>query len=193
MKLEDLLTPSGFKDFMEINYSSTVQQMAEKEVSEIEFLDYLINSYNSILDTIISNDIENNINSDIIENQCLLYRKSIEELISKKNTLLGQKMIEEKIELLNNQGTDYSEIKAKQKIIYLHELGILDFIRNSYKNVSVLAIAEILSAITGENTTTLQPYINPIFNKANSQDRNPLSNTENVERVNNHLNRKGFK
>ena len=154
MKLEDLLTPLGFKDFMEINYSSTVQQMAEKGVSEIEFLDYLINSYYSILDSIIPN--KNNVNSDIIENQCLLYRKSIEELISKKNILLGQKMIEEKIELLNNQGTDYSEIKAKQKIIYLHELGILDFIRNSYENVSVLAIAEILSAITGENTTTLQ-------------------------------------
>ena len=95
--------------------------------------------------------------------------------------------------MLNNQGTDYSEIKAKQKIIYLHQLGILDFIRNSNKNVSVLAIAEILSAITGEKTNTLQPYINPIFNKANSQDKNPLSNAENVERVNNHLIKKGFK
>lgn len=82
---------------------------------------------------------------------------------------------------------DFSNSKGTEKIIYLKELGILDFIQKEHPHLSVNGIANLLSAITGENTTTLQPYINPIINSENDQRKNPYTSEKTVSKVKNKL------
>ncbi|MEZ4839363.1 hypothetical protein [Flavobacterium sp.] len=82
-------------------------------------------------------------------------------------------------ELLN-----YSDSSALVKVIYLHKTGILDYLRKKYGlQTTTHKLAELLSAITGENTTTLQPYLNPIYSPQVDQKKNPLNKTTRVKKV----------
>tara|TARA_B110000114_G_C15015306_1_gene366562 strand:+ start:44 stop:1030 length:987 start_codon:yes stop_codon:yes gene_type:complete len=82
---------------------------------------------------------------------------------------------------------DYSNTKGTEKIIYLKELGILDYLIEKHPQLSVNGLANLLSAITGENTTTLQPYLNPIINSENDQRKNPYNSVKTVSKVKNKL------
>lgn len=82
---------------------------------------------------------------------------------------------------------DLSQSKGTEKIIYLQELGILDFIQKKHPYLSVNGLANLFSAITGENTTTLQPYLNPIINSENDQRKNPYNSEKTVFKVRNKL------
>jgi hypothetical protein len=89
---------------------------------------------------------------------------------------------------------DLSNTKATEKIIYLKELGVLDFLQKQQPfNTSVNCLASTLSAITGEKTSTIQPYINPIINPSVEQDKNPYSRIKTVQKVKNQLIENGFK
>jgi len=89
---------------------------------------------------------------------------------------------------------DYSTTSASEKIIFLEKLGILDFLRSKEPfNENVNAIAKVLSAITGVNTTTIQGYINPIINPIAKQDKNPFKTTKTVDKVNSKLIKIGIK
>ena len=192
--MHDMLTPKGLRDFLEINYSSSVRQMEEKGIPEHQFLTYLIQIYTQIHEFLLEGIKNNSEASAEKESEIILYRKSIEELTSKKSILERQNKLEKKLEDFNIGALDFSETNAKKKIVYLNQLGILDFLRQAQKpGNSVNALAEILSAITGEKTVTLQPYLNPIFNTNNNQSNNPLTNPIDIEVVNRHLEKKGFK
>ncbi len=89
---------------------------------------------------------------------------------------------------------DLSNTKATQKIIYLQELGIIDYLRTKEPfNLSTNALATILSAITGEKTETLQSYLNPIINTTSGQKNNPLNSIKNTQKVKQTLTNLGFK
>lgn len=177
MKLEDLLMPSGFKDFMEINYSSTIQQMKEGGVSEIEFLDYLINSYEKILESIICN--ANKDESDITDKQLLSYRKSIEELKHRKSVLLDQKLINQKIELLTSQNKKPRKLNDNllidSKIINISERyrianEVCDLRKNiDIKNISATEKHILLAHIIG----CTQQVARELFN-GTQQKRTPV-------------------
>jgi hypothetical protein len=83
---------------------------------------------------------------------------------------------------------DLSNSSAVQKIIYLNELGIIDLLKNQpcFK-ASVNNLATVLSAITGENIKTLQPILNPMFNKNTVQKNNPYSSKSAVKNVKSQL------
>jgi len=88
---------------------------------------------------------------------------------------------------------DLSDTKATEKIIYLKELGILDILRNKQPfNISTNSLASVLSAITGENNTTIQSYINPIMNDKTEQKNNPYNKTKTVNKVKAQLIHIGF-
>lgn len=98
------------------------------------------------------------------------------------------KLLENKMELLNPTNTeiliDYSDTSCGEKIIFLHQVGILDYLKKlSPFNLSINKLAEYLSAITGENATTLQSYINPIFSPTSGQKNNPLNSNSAVKKV----------
>jgi hypothetical protein len=83
---------------------------------------------------------------------------------------------------------DLSNTSAVQKIIYLNELGIIELLKKEpcFK-ASVNNLATVLSAITGENIKTLQPILNPMFNKNTAQKNNPYSSKLTVEKVKSQL------
>ena len=115
---------------------------------------------------------------------------TIEEWINAKKIIIQQSVLLEKD---NGAEIDLSDTKANGKIIYLKELGILDFLREkSPFNISTNALATVISAITGERLTTLQPYLNPMFNQIAEQKNNPYNNKKNVEKVKKQLIEAGF-
>jgi hypothetical protein len=82
---------------------------------------------------------------------------------------------------------DLSDTNGKEKVIYLNELGIIDYLRNHFHriNLSYNQLAALLSGITGVKQDTMQSYINPIINKKDkiSQRNNPYENEKNVAKI----------
>ncbi|MFV0189735.1 hypothetical protein OBK29_07360 [Empedobacter falsenii] len=106
------------------------------------------------------------------------------EVSNVKNTINNQsKLIDETL-------NDYSDIKAKEKIIALKELGILDYLKKEFIicQTSTNKLSEVLSLLTGEKASTIQSYINPMINKGISQKNNPYSNPKLLEKTQNKLN-----
>lgn len=79
---------------------------------------------------------------------------------------------------------DLSDSTATEKIIYLNELGIIDFLRDKQPfNTTVNRLATVLSALTGEKAGTIQSYLNPTLNSNTAQKNNPLIKTEKVKKI----------
>jgi hypothetical protein len=90
---------------------------------------------------------------------------------------------------------DYSNNPRNEKIVFLHELGILDYLQEKMNNESVYfspnKLAEIISTFTGIEQKTAQSYLNPIFSIYAKQKNNPL-NSKTLKRVKNKLKDIGF-
>jgi hypothetical protein len=81
-------------------------------------------------------------------------------------------------------GIDLSDAKGTEKIIMLHKLGVLDFLKEQEPfKYSINALASAISGITGEKQTVIQSYINPIFSKSVGQKNNPLATEKTVNKV----------
>jgi len=79
---------------------------------------------------------------------------------------------------------DLSNTSAKEKIVFLNELKIIDFLKeNSEFSTSTNRLATLLSAITGEKAETLQSYLNPMVSKLTDQKNNPYINEKLVQKV----------
>jgi hypothetical protein len=90
---------------------------------------------------------------------------------------------------------DLSGSYATEKIIYLHELGIIDFLRTKQPfNTSINSLATVLSAITGVKPETkhIQSMLNPIISKEAGQKNNPLNSKTTVSKVQSQLINIGF-
>lgn len=93
------------------------------------------------------------------------------------------------------EAIDLSDTSATEKIIYLHKLGIIDFLRSKQPfQSSTNSLATVLSAITGINPETrhIQSMLNPIFNKEVNQKNNPLNSKNPVLKVETQLMQIGF-
>jgi hypothetical protein len=125
------------------------------------------------------------------------YDGMVEELNkSKQHYQFLTSWVKQKKEVPSSSETeamDLSNTKAIDKILYLHKLGIIDFLRKQQPfNTSVNSLATILSAITGEKSVTLQPMLNPMLSKKVVDKNNPLNSTKTVEKVENLLINIGF-
>lgn len=114
--------------------------------------------------------------------------------LTRRNEFLNEKKGLVKIQLNEPEAIDLSNTKAIDKILYLHKLGVIDFLNTKIPfNTSVNKLATILSAITGEKSGTLQPMLNPMNNKNVDNSNNPLNSIPAVNRVENQLIKIGFK
>lgn len=77
--------------------------------------------------------------------------------------------------------------EIKERMIALHQLGVLNYLHNHPEINSVLKIARAIKSFTGFNHTTVQSYINPILNKYADQSNSALKNTKEVEEIQKHL------
>lgn len=84
---------------------------------------------------------------------------------------------------------DLSDSNYKQKVIFLHELGVIEFLREKHLSfaTSTNELSAAISGFTGIKKSTVQSYINPIINIGTSQKNNPFSNNKNVSKVRNKL------
>lgn len=113
--------------------------------------------------------------------------------IKKRNEFLNEKMGFNKSPITEPEAIDLSNTKAIDKILYLHKLGIIDFLRERQPfNTSVNSLATIFSAITGEKSGTLQPMLNPMLSKKVDESNNPLHSSRAIERVKSQLISIGF-
>ena len=80
---------------------------------------------------------------------------------------------------------DYSDTDFRNKIIFLHKLGIIDHLRKIGPfNMSVNKLAECLSAILGENVGKIQrPLSDLVYDEFQVNKNNPLKNQKKVNKV----------
>lgn len=89
-------------------------------------------------------------------------------------------------------GLDFSDNNSVEKLVFLHELGILEHLRKSPPfNVSTNKLAEVVSCFTGIRQSTAQSYLNPIFSNKVDPRNNPL-NPKNLKTVNEKLMKMGL-
>jgi hypothetical protein len=92
------------------------------------------------------------------------------------------------------EAIDLSDTTATEKIIYLHKLGVIDFLRKQEPfNYSINSLATVLSAVTGEKSVTIQPMLNPMLSEFNDQKNNPLKSKRPVSKVEQQLIKIGSK
>lgn len=79
---------------------------------------------------------------------------------------------------------DLSESSGVEKIIYLNELGIIDFLRTKPEFIgSTNLMATVLSAITGEKATTLQTSLNKLINNDTDDKNHPYRTKKTVNKI----------
>ena len=87
---------------------------------------------------------------------------------------------------------DLSNTKATEKLIYLKELGIIDHLQKQKPFTSINKLATVLSAITDERITTLQPALNAMINTTNSPEKDPYYSKNTAPRIKSQLINLGF-
>ena len=168
------------------NFTKILKKGLEHQVVK-ENLSYIIDGFLSInFGSFITKEyIISQLNEVFEDKYILLQFESLAKLLEKKN-----EQMEQQEELI----LDYSDTTITEKIIYLHRLGVLDFLKSK---LSIMAstnlMAKYLSAITGHKAGTIQSYINPIYSKNAIQKSNPLRKEKNVEKVGQNLIEMGFR
>ena len=93
----------------------------------------------------------------------------------------------------NVQDIDLSNSNAVEKIIYLNELGIIDFLRTKTKaGISNGGLASVLSGITGIKAETIKPSLNRLSNNDTIDNKHPYYTTKTVEKIKTFLIKLGF-
>lgn len=88
---------------------------------------------------------------------------------------------------------DLSDTTATEKIIYLHKLGLIDFLRTKQPfNTSINSLATVLSAVTGANSRTIQSMLNAMLSKNVNDKNNPLNSQKPTNKVIKQLIQIGF-
>lgn len=87
---------------------------------------------------------------------------------------------------------DFSDSSGAEKIVFLYELGVLDFLFKTLPfSTSINKLAQVISAFTGIKQTTAQSYLNPIFSIGVDQAKSPLSE-KNIKSVTEKLMKMGY-
>ncbi len=88
---------------------------------------------------------------------------------------------------------DLSDTSAVEKIIYLNELGIIDFLRTKAKaGISNGGLASVLSGITGVKPETIKPSLNRLSNNDIADKNHPYSTQKTVDKIKVFLTKLGF-
>lgn len=118
----------------------------------------------------------------LIKGKLSSYHKIISFLESKKSELEDHLAIT--TQQLKTELLDLSDTSAVEKIIYLNELGIIDFLRSKAKiGISNGGLASVISAITGIKQGTIKPSLNRLDKNDIDDNKHPYFKTENVTKI----------
>ena len=138
-----------------------------------EYIRLIIESQKTELEEIGEMDFKN----WVTESNLSSYNKIISFLETRKSELEPESTFSEPLDLSENSS-------AVEKIIYLNELGIIDFLRNKTEFMSSTNLmATFLSAITSEKASTLQTSLNRLINNDNEDKNHPYKTIKTVEKV----------
>lgn len=102
-----------------------------------------------------------------LKNEFIKVRGEIDYIIQRQETSTAATAPEPEL-------IDFSkDTDIKTKVAILQELGILSYLMKKPSVNSANKVASLLSALLGINSTTLQPYINPIFSPNADQTKAP--------------------
>lgn len=135
-----------------------------------------------------------NMIDDFDENNFLVDLSGLGSIIKGKLCNYDVMLIEEVFENFNietdqpqqpePEPLDLSRTSAVEKIIYLNELGIIDFLRTKPEFIgSTNLMATVLSAITNVKATTLQTSLNRLVNKDTADKNHPYHTQKTVDKV----------
>lgn len=125
-----------------------------------------------------------------------LFRKGIIRIL--EANIEAEDTIIEKLLFSKQSGSealdlDLSDTTAVEKIIYLNELGIIDFLRTKTKTgISNGSLASVIGAITGMNPDTIKSSLNRLPKDRNIDNKHPYHTEKTVARVKTFLTKLGF-
>lgn len=140
----------------------------------------------------------NSINEKRVFDSYVKKREFLETIFLKENIIPKIEEIPLESEVLNYKITyhktrpqqpeseplDLSDTSAVQRIIYLNELGIIDFLRTKAKvGISNGELASLLSAITGVKANTIKPSLNRLDKNDIDDNKHPYYKTDNVNKI----------
>lgn len=177
------------------------QKALEKEIyiSEYEFLINFKNYATSLLEEkhiLLMNLEEKGLLKDNINNDFYGFNKS--EKLVKEDIILIIDIISDLISNVEQQKNepaplDLSNTTAVEKIIYLNELGIIDFLRTKTKvGISNGGLASVISAMTGMNPDTIKSSLNRLPKDSEIDNKHPYYTKKTVEKVKTFLTKLGF-
>ena len=130
------------------------------------------------------------VKNDIDENKEKILKRIHTDLYHKKDSIYNSylRLLENKLNEQPQQTEleplDLSDTSAVEKIIYLNELGIIDFLKTKPEFIgSTNLMATILSAITDVKASTLQTSLNRLNNNDTDDKNHPYRTKTTVERV----------
>jgi hypothetical protein len=181
-----------------LNYDARLQSYLKKyfDATEQDFIDYeLGKKFDYYFDLRVDRyDLNQKFEYSIICDSVLM--EQILFSLKARNKFLTDKLnVTATTEAIEPEAIDLGDTSATEKIIYLHKLGIIDFLRTKQPfQSSTNSLATVLSAITGINPETrhIQSMLNPIFNKEVNQKNNPLNSQKTVLKVETQLKNIGF-
>lgn len=129
--------------------------------------------------------------NDLIANYNTHFNKIISFLESKKSVI--ENNIAPTTQQIETESLDLSDTSAVEKIIYLNELGIIDFLRSKTKaGISNTALASVLSGITGIKAETIRPSLNRLSKNDTIDNKHPYYATKTVDKIKSFLIKLGF-
>lgn len=155
---------------------------------------YLINEPENILSEMIDfyiGDIEFELVKQIFEGEVeFLYE--IDEIIRHKENIglqTSNKIDSEEIDLV-----DYDNETLVSKVLFLHQTGIIDELRKKEPfNTSINSLANLISALTGGKTSSIQPMLNAMLSNNVNERNNPLNSIKTLNIVKKKLADFGYK
>lgn len=191
MKITDFIP----KEFLKINYSMMLSQCKEKGMSEIDLINDLLDVHEKIYNSRLEKPKDEIENPKKHNNELIFYRSEIELLRDKKRNHENQLNIERQLQFIQYNTDEDTVLNDTQKLIYLHELGVLEYLQNrGIMGVSNNSIAGIISKIVGMKQTSAQPLVNSLLNSRDVIQKNhPYSNQKNVESIKYKLKNLGFR
>jgi hypothetical protein len=117
----------------------------------------------------------------------------IDEFLEKRKQELERGLITILSTVPEPEPLDLSDTSGVEKIIYLNELGIIDFLRTKTKaGISNGGLASVLSGITGIKAETIKPSLNRLSNNDIIDNKHPYYTTKTVEKIKTFLIKLGF-
>ena len=157
--------------------------------TELDFTTNEIDFYNDFIEKL---ENENHIKEEWEIEYLHNCKKFKEYFIDKKRTFENSQN-HPSLKINDTDEIDFSNTTAVEKIIYLKELGIIEFLRDKTKvGISNSSLASVISGITGIKPQTIKPSLNRLSNNDTDDKNHPYYNEKTVNKIKLLLSQKGF-